>query len=67
MVATETQLSSLSRLAVRLGTTPKEIMRVSREHDVRPAMWLDEAMYFDEDGATRIARLLHVGQGAKSA
>jgi len=66
MVA-EQQLSSLSRLAVRLGTTPKEIMRISREQDVRPAMWLDEAMYFDEEGAARIAYELKTERGAKPA
>lgn len=63
MVATDTaafpkQYLSLSKLAVRLGVTPRDVMRLASEADVQPAMFLDEAFFYDEAGAERIVEQL---------
>jgi hypothetical protein len=52
------QFLSLSKLAVRLGVTPREVMRIAGEIAVQPAVFLDDAFFYDEVGAARIAEHL---------
>jgi hypothetical protein len=57
-----THLQSTSSLAATLGVGVARIMRAIEAGDVKPALTIDGAHYFDADGAERIAAF--IGKGA---
>jgi hypothetical protein len=71
MVATQAnaarQFVSLSRLAGRLGVTPRKVMKLAEDAGVQPALFLDEAFYYDEAGADRIGEELKTQREARPA
>ena len=57
----EQDLVSLGRLANRLGVKTSEVLRASRDLNLRPVLWLDESPYWPAEDVEPMRKALQHG------
>lgn len=50
------QLVSLSRIASRLNTSPVAVMNASRQMNLPPRLWLDDAPFFPAEAVSKFQK-----------